>query len=160
MESISSWILSIAGIICLSVLLELVLPDGQLNKYVKNIFSFVIIWVVIFPIPSLLKNVTIDQNIFVQEEILLQEDYLNKIENEKKENLKVCIENEFVKNGYNGVLISTKPNKKNDQIAMFVDLSNLVISDEKVNKNILEIKEDIKIIIKNYFGNIEVKFNE
>ena len=159
MASVSSWILSIAGIICLSVLLELVLPDGQLNKYVKNIFSFVIIWVVIFPIPNLLKNVNFNQDIFVQEEILLQDDYLDKVENEKNESLIACVQEDLSKNGYSGILISTK-SKKDNKTTMFVDLSSLVITGENVNKNILEIKEDIKIIIKNYFGNIEVKFNE
>ena len=159
MVSVSSWILSIAGIICLSVLLELVLPDGQLNKYVKNIFSFVVIWVVIFPIPNLLKNVNFNQDIFVQEEILLQDNYLSKVENEKNESLIICVQEDLSKNGYDGVLISIK-SKKDSKTTMFVDLGSLVITGENVNKNILEIKEDIKIIIKNYFGNVEVKFNE
>ena len=30
--NISSWVLSIAGVICVSVLVELLMPDGQMNR--------------------------------------------------------------------------------------------------------------------------------
>ena len=56
MSSVSAWILSIAGIICISVLLELIMPEGQMNKYIKNIFSFVIVLVIILPLPKLINS--------------------------------------------------------------------------------------------------------
>ena len=45
MSAISSWLLSVAGIIILGVLCEMILPDGQMNKYVKVIFSFAVLLV-------------------------------------------------------------------------------------------------------------------
>ena len=39
MESISAWILSIAGICMLSVIIDLVVPDGKTNTIIKNVFS-------------------------------------------------------------------------------------------------------------------------
>lgn len=43
MSSFSVWVLSIAGICVLSVLVELVLPEGQTRKYIKAIFSFLLL---------------------------------------------------------------------------------------------------------------------
>ena len=53
MGAVSAWLLSITGVILLSVLAEFVLPEGQMNKYTKVIFSFVILLVIIMPLPKL-----------------------------------------------------------------------------------------------------------
>ena len=39
MNNISSYILTIAGIVLISVVVELVMPDGQMNKYIKSVLS-------------------------------------------------------------------------------------------------------------------------
>ena len=39
-STLSAWILSIAGIVLLSVLVELILPAGSMSKYIKGIFAF------------------------------------------------------------------------------------------------------------------------
>ncbi len=49
----SEWLLGIVGIICLGLLLEIVLPDGQTTKYVRGAFSLLVIFVVIAPLPKL-----------------------------------------------------------------------------------------------------------
>ena len=78
-ENLSNWILSIAGIVCLSVIVELILPEGQMNKYIKGVFSFIIVLVIIMPIPNLLKkeynfSEILDENVFE-----VDEDYLYQI---------------------------------------------------------------------------------
>lgn len=50
------WIISIAGIICLGILLEIVLPDGKSAKYIKGAFSLVVVLAIAAPLPSLLKK--------------------------------------------------------------------------------------------------------
>jgi len=64
MGAISSWLLSIAGVIILSVLAEFVLPDGQMNKYIKTIFSFVILLVIVMPLPKVFGKDFDFSNIF------------------------------------------------------------------------------------------------
>ena len=92
MSSISTWVLSIAGIICISVLLELVMPEGQMNKYIKNIFSFVIILVIVLPLPKLMnKNIDLS-SMFQYQEIQLQEDFLEEINGSKLSSLQKTIE--------------------------------------------------------------------
>ena len=82
MGAISSWLLSIAGVVILSVLSELVLPEGQMNKYTKVIFSFAILLVIIMPLPKLFgKNFDITKFFGQQNE--LQEDYLYQLNLDK-----------------------------------------------------------------------------
>lgn len=52
----SAWIISIVGVICLGVLLEIVLPEGKTSKYVKGTFSLLVIFVIILPLPKLLNG--------------------------------------------------------------------------------------------------------
>lgn len=53
---VKAWIISIVGVICLGVLLEIVLPEGKTAKYVKGAFSLLVIFVMISPLPALLKG--------------------------------------------------------------------------------------------------------
>lgn len=50
------WLLSIAGVVCLGLLLEIVMPEGQTTKYVRGAFSLLVIFVVVAPLPSFFKN--------------------------------------------------------------------------------------------------------
>lgn len=62
-----AWILSISGVICLGILLEIVLPDGKVAKYVKGAFSLLVVLAIAAPLPALVKknfNINIDTDIF------------------------------------------------------------------------------------------------
>lgn len=50
----ANWILSIVGIICLGILIEIVLPQGKTTKYIKGVFSLVVILVIVSPLPKLI----------------------------------------------------------------------------------------------------------
>lgn len=52
----SAWVMSIVGVICLGILLEIVLPQGKSAKYVKGAFSLLVIFVIASPLPTLLKK--------------------------------------------------------------------------------------------------------
>ena len=66
----TAWILSIAGVTILSVVVDLILPSGQTAKYIKNIFAFVMILVIISPLPALIKGNFNVNDIFESEEIV------------------------------------------------------------------------------------------
>ena len=51
-----AWILSIAGVICLGILLEIVLPEGKTAKYVKGAFSLLVVFAIVAPLPKLIKS--------------------------------------------------------------------------------------------------------
>lgn len=161
MPSISTWILSIAGVICLSVLIELIMPNGQMNKYIKNIFSFVIVLVIIMPIPKLIGKQIDSSSIFNEEEIVLQEDYLYSLNISKLKAIKENIENDIILAGYDGVEVSISADIFVENIVfktVYVNLSDLVITEEAEHKDIVEIKEEIEISVGKFINNVEVVF--
>ncbi len=153
LNEFSTWIISVAGVICLSVLVELVLPEGQINKYIKGIFSFVIILVIIMPIPKLLGTNLDFSNIFDYDEIQVDNDYIYQLNLDKLNDIKESIEEDISSRGYQNVKIYLNCNIFDNALqfnSIFVDLTNLVISENAEHKNITKIKQDITQIINGY----------
>ncbi|NLZ25503.1 MAG: hypothetical protein GX891_03485 [Clostridiales bacterium] len=51
-----TYLISVTAVVCLGVLLDIILPDGQMNKYVRSVFSLIVVLVLIAPLPQLLKK--------------------------------------------------------------------------------------------------------
>lgn len=152
-NDISTWILSIAGVVCLSVIVELMLPDGQMNRYIKGIFSFIIIFVIIMPLPSLLGKEFDFSNIFDYEEISVDDDYIYQLKLDKINIARKEIENEIESHGYENIKIYINADIFNNSLtfkSITVDISDLVISQNAEHNNITKIKEDITDIILNH----------
>ena len=150
LSELSNWILSIAGIICVSVIVELILPDGQMNRYIKGIFSFIIILVVIMPIPKLLNRDFDFSNIFDNSGYEIDSDYLYQVNLDKMNSVKNEIEKQIEKRGYLNVVVSINCDIFDNSMqykSIFVDLSDLVISGQAEHNNISKIKKDISSII-------------
>ncbi len=150
MSNISSWIMSIVGISVLSVLVDLIMPNGQTKKYIKGVFAFVIVFIIVSPLPSLInKNINID-DIF-QEEVELQEQYIYQTNRNKLSTIEDSIISELEKNGVDKVGININANifTRDMKInAIFVDLSQVVINEnnEHININELVISSILKYI--------------
>ena len=76
MSAVGAWILSILGIVVIGAVIDLVLPSGRMNKYVKSIFSAVTILVIILPLPNLVKNGCGADGFIFDKDIELNENYL------------------------------------------------------------------------------------
>lgn len=151
---VSSWVMSIAGIVCLSVLIELLMPDGQMNKYIKGIFSLIIVLVIILPIPKLMQKEFDYENIFYSEEnINVDEDYIYQLNLDKLNALKSKIENEILANGYKNVSVYINSSIFESQMqikSISVDLESLVITQNAEHNDISKIRKHISQIIKKY----------
>ena len=81
------------GVILLSVLTDVLLPEGQMNKYVKGIFSILLVFVIIAPIADFLnKDVKIEDILnfeFKEEGYVAESDSITILENEIKAELKI-----------------------------------------------------------------------
>lgn len=153
LNELSTWIISIAGVVCLSVIVELMLPEGQMNKYIKGTFSFVIILVIIMPIPKLLGTKFDFSNIFNYVDVQVDEDYIYQLNLDKINTIKKDIENEIDKHGYKNAELYINCDIFDNTLkfsSIFVDLTNLVISENAEHKNITKIKQDITSIIKDF----------
>ena len=153
-SSISSWVLSIAGVICLSTISQFILPEGQMSKYVKGIFSFIILLIIVSPLPKILKQEIDFSKIFdYKETIKVDEDYLYQLNLDKLNYFKNEIEQEIKKHGYDNVEVYINCNIKDKKMkfkSITVDLKNLVIRENSEHKIIAKIREDINKIILSY----------
>lgn len=148
MSSVSTWILSIAGICMLSVIIDLVLPSGKTNTTIKNVFSYAIVLVVILPLPKLLKG-DFNLDVFSNYEFEIQDSYIYNVNQAKLDKWTNCINSDLESSGIYGAVVSISANIFDTQMnvnAVYVDLYNVVISDKKPNINIKT--EVVSVVLK------------
>ena len=146
MSSISAWALSIVGICLLSVVIDLMLPSGKTNSNIKKVVSYAIILVVLLPIPNILNGNIRAEGIFDNGIIELQDNYIYNLNQSKLDSIKNKIENELNSMGILGVSVSISANIFEDDMeiyAIYVDLYNLVITEDASNINIKKIVKDL-----------------
>lgn len=141
MTGVSSYVLSIAGIILLSVVVELVLPDGQMNKYIRSIFSFFIIGVIIAPLPNLLSSKSVS-SIFDFEGYQIQQGYIDAMDSSKSKKLSYELEHLLAEEGYRQIKISVVM-EEGELAEVKIDLKNLVFDEKALHKDIESIREFI-----------------
>ena len=142
MNSISTWVLSVAGISIIGVLIELILPIGKTKKYVKGVFAFIVVLVIITPLPKLFGGEYRVEDIFEEDAIIIQEDFIYEINRDRLEKIEAMIESDLLEKGYKNIDIQLNANIFTNNMsidAVFVDLSDLVISENLQHKNINDI---------------------
>lgn len=136
----------------LSVIIDLVVPDGKTNTIIKNVFSYAIVLVVILPLPKLFKNNTDLNDLFSPVDFPMQDNYIYNINQAKLDKWTQDINDDLVNGGIYGAVVSISANifERNMEInAVYVDLYNVVISNE--NKNI-NIKTEVVRVVLNYIN--------
>ena len=157
----SEWLLSIAGIILLSVLCEFILPEGQINRYIRGIFAFITIFVIIAPLPKLFNKEMDFSNFLSSYDIELQEDYLYEINLSKLNALQNDIISELENRGIENVKISYSANVENMYIfEITADLRDMSFSENSMNTQ--KAKDEITKVIKSIsiFKNVEIAYLE
>lgn len=157
----TAWILSIAGVTILSVVVDLILPSGQTAKYIKNIFAFVMILVIISPLPALIKGNFNVNDIFESEEIVLQEDYIYQVNRDKLTALEEEITSSLEEKGIKNVVITINADIFQIEMKILevnVDLSDLVIDE---NSGHIDIEKAITEVVDRLVGEeVIIIFNE
>lgn len=78
-------ILPIVGVVLMSLLTDVLLPSGQVNKFIKGVFSLLLILVIISPISSLL-NKEVEFDFFQQGgELTVDDSFLSDTVQRRKE---------------------------------------------------------------------------
>jgi|GEM_PF-4030326 len=83
-----TWILKIVGVVLSSVLADVLLPSGQMNKFVKGIFAILLIFTLLDPVLSFAKGegLTLDFS-SSSSQISADDDYLFKVTEKRAETL-------------------------------------------------------------------------
>ena len=163
MGEISSWLLSIAGIVLLGVLTEFVLPDGQMNKFVRVVFSFVTLFVIIMPLPKLLGKTYELENYFAEQP--LQEHYLEQVNLDQLNTLTKELNEEVSQSGLKNVEISLGGDIFGQKLEIYkitADLREIEYDSSVKNKNIENAKDIVLQHISKHsiLDGVEVKFYE
>lgn len=163
MSAVSSWLLSITGIVMISVLAEFVLPEGQINKYVKVIFAFATLLVIILPLPKIF-NKTFDLDKFFHNESVIQEDYIYQRNIDKLDLLSKQISGQIEQEGMLHVDVSINANvfaEKLEIYGIYVDLCDIEYAENFESKDIKTAKAKIVSIISKFkeLSNVEVKYD-
>lgn len=56
MSVLSEWIVTVAGAVVLMHALEILMPDGEMARYVRGVLAVVCMFVIIAPLPSLFRQ--------------------------------------------------------------------------------------------------------
>ena len=135
------WILSIVGIIFLGVIIEIVLPNGKTNSFIKHIFNVFVLFVIISPIASFLKS-----NVFnVSDNIKIDSKFIYETNMEKIDQLEKEIKSRYDKMGLSNVSIVINSNIFEEQLTInnvYVDVSNEKDIDKKYTKD-----DVIKVVV-------------
>ncbi len=97
----SAWLLSIVGVVSLGVLIELLLPEGENSKYIKGIFSVIVIFVIVSPLPKLVKGENVDWFSPSGGEIQMDDTYYQSAKEDIQRKLIQSVEDKLKENGYN-----------------------------------------------------------
>lgn len=131
MSEFSVYILSVAGVVILTVLVEIVLPSGKMNKYVKGILAVFMVFVIVNPIINFVKKgINFDFQISTQ----IDENVLNVVKNQQIKALKNDLENKLKQNGFGDVDLSFDAKIEDGVLkieTIFVDLTNYVLLNDE-----------------------------
>lgn len=142
----TGYILSILGIVVAGMLIDIIMPTGSINKYIKGIYSIFVVAVLVSPIVKLLNKT---QNLTVSyKEYVTDVDLLNYIYKMRVKSLETNLETILNEEGFSNVDIILEFSIENDELkynSCKVSLKNLVISADKQHINKYEfIKTTIK----------------
>ena len=133
-----SYILSVLGIVLVSVLIEIILPSGQTAKYIKSVFSIFVVYVLISPILSMIKKDYDITKYLQQGNMQINQTLLNNIYKDQIDAKNTDIENILENAGYSGTKVRIVFNIVDDKIILEkvkINLDNLVITSPNANIN-------------------------
>ena len=150
MSFVSSWILSIVGVVVVGVIIDLIMSDGQMSKYIKGIVAIVTVLVIVLPLPKLAnQEISFDFNT----NIAIDSELIYTINENKVEQLNDILEKKLDENGYGNIEVSINADLYSYDLKIekvFVDLSQAVINEEitNIDKYTTDIKSIVKEVLK------------
>jgi stage III sporulation protein AF len=159
MSYISSWVISIVGIVIVSVLVEIILPEGNINKYIKGFLAIFTVFVMVKPIVNISAIDIIGESDY---EISLDNTFLEEINETKAMHYALMTEGKLKQNGYDKIGVDICVDKQENQLkimTIIVDLRKVVINNKNEN---IDIYNNIKNIIKSVveIDSEDIIFNE
>ncbi|MBQ2714260.1 MAG: stage III sporulation protein AF [Clostridia bacterium] len=161
----NEWILKIIGIGAIGVLLDVLMPEGDTNKYIKSVFALITVFVVVSPLPKLFgAKLEFDDLFFNQNlSVSVDEGFLDYVYEQKYEDKEDLLEKRIL--GKYGVETRVKIRfvescpEKIDVVYLYFKKS--VIEENEENKySIEEIGKEVAGYLNIGFDEVVVRYGE
>lgn len=148
--NLSSWILSITGIVVLTLIVDILLPEGQTAKYIKSIFAVITVFVIVFPLPKLFsEGISFDKQFESDGAAHVDETYLENLGAYRADYIENLIVSELEGKKISGV-----------EIEVFYQMKDYVFEIKTISVNLdkasfegqgtnIDVKEEILDVIEN-----------
>lgn len=137
-----SWVLSIVIVVFSITAISMLFPNGKTGKFIKSIFSLILILVALNPLDNLNFSNLIRNDFYVDDDIYLQSDYIDFINKNKVnyyiKNCNLILEELGVFNSEINILFSDEENFKSKITKVIINLKNAVIKSDKEHIVIIE----------------------
>jgi energy-coupling factor transporter transmembrane protein EcfT len=135
-----SWVITILAVIVIGTILDIFLSEKKLGKFVRNIFSSLVVLLLISPIPVLLTDCSSIKEDFLFSNVNLDTSYINYANKQKVKYLQNGVEEALAADGYKKVIVTIDADmSKEIEIELArVDISKMVIETGVGNINKVE----------------------
>lgn len=142
----AAWLMTIVGVVCIGVLLDILIPDGEINKYIRGIFGIVVVLVIVAPIPKLVGN-GFDMDKIFGGSIAVDQSFVDGINNEKLKKSEKLIAAELNKKIPTvKVRIYTCVNSQD------VDVVKVYLDKSKLSEQLENYRDEITVVISKYIN--------
>lgn len=145
--NLSAWVLSIVGIVVLTLMIDIIIPEGKTGKYIKGVFAMLTVFVIAMPLPKIF-NSDFDLSEFLKENTATSVDYevLENIYELRLERIEQKIKDSAESDGIKNMEVKINAQNKNSFVEILsieINLKNVVIDGENPNINIIEIVTEL-----------------
>ena len=150
LSGVISWLISIVGIVLIGILVDIILPEGSMQKYIKSIFSIFVVFVMMYPIINMdISKIDFNKFIYNDSSITLNDRYLDSFNKSYKKSLEELTEKQLETKGFMNVdveILYIMLKNKFEIQKVILNAQNLVINNEAVH--IDKYKEMKNIVIR------------
>jgi stage III sporulation protein AF len=140
----SAYILGVVGVVFLGVLVDVVMPEGEMNKYIKGMFGIVALFVIVSPVQKLFdKDFNIEDVFYDATATQIDTDFLEATNKQIKTQLENTLIVKLSNSGFDEVVVEIECNLSETEFKVekvYVDISNMVI-----NQNMAHINKYVEI---------------
>ncbi len=140
----TAYVLSILGVVVVGVIIDIIIPTGTINKFIKSIYGIFVVLIIITPIINLFKNYQDYELSYTEYEI--NETLINYINKMKISAMEEEIITRLEENEISGVEVTINYSIENDTLTInscVIDIKNMSSSSNNSNNNIYEIITEI-----------------
>ncbi|MCL2228998.1 MAG: stage III sporulation protein AF [Firmicutes bacterium] len=98
----SAWLLTIVGITVIGVILELLLTESRMSKFIRGVFAFFVLFVIVQPLPGFLNGIMSNLR---NPDSMVDAEVVARIEATRRDALIPTLESRLEREGFNNVIV-------------------------------------------------------